>query len=88
MVWVEDEVLGVFTSGCKFLRNVYECGFFLDSSFDYVMQNAREKKENSISWGSTNQIDVKCFVRKIVSILVKMGSRLTFVLCTFRDRIF
>ena len=52
--------------GGKFLRNVYECGFFLDSSFDYVMQNAREKKENSISWGSTNQIDVKFFVRKIV----------------------
>ena len=70
------------------MRNVYECGFFLDSSFDYVMQNAREKKENSISWGSTNQIDVKFCVRKIVRVLVKMRSLLTSILCTFRDRNF
>ena len=47
-----------------------------------------KKKKNSISWGSTNQIDVKFCVRKIVRVLVKMRSLLTSILCTFRDRNF
>ena len=88
MSWVEDEGLGVFTSGTKCLRNVYQRGSFLERSSDYVMQNAREKKKNSISWGSTNQIDVKICVRKIVRVLVKLRSRLTSILCPFGGRIF
>ena len=86
--WVEDEGLGVFTSGSKFLRNLYQRGSFWDSSCDYVMQNARKKKKNSIKWGSTNQIDVKFCVKKIVRVFVKMRSLLTSILCTFRDRNF
>ena len=72
LVWVEDEGLGVFTFGSKFLRNMYQRGSFLDSSFDYVMQNVREKKKNSISWGSTNHIDLTFCVRKIERVLVRI----------------
>ena len=72
LVWVEDEGLGVFTFGSKFLRNMYQRGSFLDSSFDYVIQNVREKKKNSISWGSTNHIDLTFCVRKKERVLVRI----------------
>ena len=72
LVWVEDEGLGVFTFGSKFLRNMYQRGSFLDSSSDYVMQNVREIKKNSIKQGSTNHIDLKFCVRKKERVLVRI----------------
>ena len=57
LVWMEDEGLGVFTFGSKFLRNMYQRGSFLDSSSDYVIQNVREKKKNSIKYRKRSKND-------------------------------